>query len=241
LSTAVILPTYNEVQNLPLLTERLFSLPIDDLKLLILDDNSPDGTGRLADELAEKYAGKIQVIHRPGKMGLGSAYITGFKEMLKTPVNFIVQMDADFSHPPEKLLEMIQTSQAADIVIGSRYVKGGGLDDKWPIWRKALSSFGNTYARVILGSRVQDMTGGFRLWKREVVEAIPLDRIYSSGYVFMVEMLYVAEKMGFKIVEVPIYFAERQYGVSKMDLSIQTEAALRVWQLRVRYKDLKAR
>lgn len=241
MSTAVILPTYNEVQNLPLLTERLFSLPIDDLRLLILDDNSPDGTGRVADELAEAHAGKIQVIHRPGKLGLGSAYITGFKEMLKTPANFIVQMDADFSHPPEKLLEMMQASQSADIVIGSRYVKGGGLDDKWPIWRKALSSFGNTYARVILGSRVQDMTGGFRLWKREVLEAIPLDRICSSGYVFMVEILYIAERMGFDIVEVPIYFAERQYGVSKMDLGIQAEAALRVWQLRVRYKDLKAR
>ena len=142
MSTAVILPTYNEVQNLPLLTERLFALPIDDLKLLILDDNSPDGTGRMADEMAEKYTGKIQVIHRPGKMGLGSAYITGFKEMLKTPANFIVQMDADFSHPPEKMVEMMQASKSADIVIGSRYVKGGGLDDKWPIWRKALSSFG---------------------------------------------------------------------------------------------------
>lgn len=234
----MIIPTYNETQNLPRLVERLFSLPISDLRIMVIDDNSPDGTGRLADELALQYANKIQVIHRSGKLGLGTAYITGFKECLKTPAEFIAQMDADFSHPPEKLAEMLQACQNADVVVGSRYVQGGGLDKDWPAWRKALSEFGNSYARVILGSQLQDMTGGFRLWKRQVLETVPLDRIRSNGYIFQVEMAYVATRMGFKIVEVPIYFAERQFGQSKMNLSIQIEAATRVWQLRSRYKDL---
>lgn len=238
MSTAIVIPTYNEAENLPRIIERLFSLPIDDLRVLIMDDNSPDGTGQIADELAAAKPAKIQVIHRPGKRGLGTAYITGFKELIKTGIDFIVQMDADFSHPPEKVVEMIEAAKGADIVLGSRYVKGGRLDDEWPLWRKALSSFGNTYARTILNCGVHDLTGGFRLWKREVLQVMPLDRIRSNGYVFQVEMLYVAEKLGFKVVEIPIYFAERKFGESKMNLSIQIEAATRVWQLRSRYRDL---
>jgi dolichol-phosphate mannosyltransferase len=239
MSLCIILPTYNESENLPLLMERLFSLPIDGLNVMIVDDNSPDGTGRVAEELAVKYDNRIKVLHRPGKLGLGSAYILGFHECLKTPTEFMVQMDSDFSHPPEKLIEMIQASENADVVIGSRYTKGGALDENWPVTRKMLSAFGNTYARMILGVHMKDLTGGFRLWKRAVVEAFPWDRIRSNGYVFQVETAYIAERMGFKIAEVPIYFAERKFGQSKMSLGIQMEAAVRVWQLRGMYRDIK--
>lgn len=240
MSIAIIVPTYNEIENLPRLVDRLFGLPLDELHLLIIDDNSPDGTGKLADELAAQRPEAIQVLHRTGKLGLGTAYITGFTELLKTPVNYIVQMDADFSHPPEKILEMLKAVNSADVIIGSRYVPGGSLDVEWPFWRKALSSFGNFYARMILGSKIRDVTGGFRLWKREVLESMPLDRVRSNGYVFQVEMAFVASRLGFRFTEIPIYFAERKFGQSKMNLSIQVEAALRVWQLRARYKDLKA-
>ena len=238
MSTAIVIPTYNEAENLPRMVEALFALPIDDLRILVMDDYSPDGTGQIAEELGAGHSGKIRVIHRPGKMGLGSAYISGFKELIKTDADYIVQMDADFSHPPEKVVEMIAAAANADIVLGSRYVRGGRLDDEWPLWRKALSSFGNLYARTILNGSVHDLTGGFRLWKREILAAMPLDRVRSNGYVFQVEMLYVAEKLGFKVVEIPIYFAERKFGESKMNLSIQLEAATRVWQLRSRYRDL---
>ena len=238
LSTGIIIPTYNEAENLPRMIEQLFALPIEDLRVLVMDDNSPDGTGAVAEELASAHPGKMRVIHRAGKLGLGTAYIAGFKEMLKTDVDYIVQMDADFSHPPEKLIEMIAAAGNVDIVIGSRYTKGGSLDENWPVWRKALSSFGNSYARTILASRVRDLTGGFRLYKHEALALMPLDRIRSNGYVFQVETLYVAEKLGLKIVEIPIYFAERKFGESKMSLSIQIEAATRVWQLLSRYRDL---
>lgn len=240
MSIAIVIPTYNEIENLPVLVGRLFGLPLNELHLLIIDDNSPDGTGKLADELAAQQPEKIQVLHRTGKLGLGTAYITGFKELLKTPVDFIVQMDADFSHPPEKILEMLQATEKADVVIGSRYVPGGALDVEWPFWRKALSGFGNFYARTLLGSKIRDVTGGYRLWKREVLAAMPLDRIRSNGYVFQVEMAYVASRLGFRFGEIPIYFAERKFGQSKMTLSIQVEAALRVWQLKSRYKDLRS-
>lgn len=238
MSFSIIMPTYNESENLPLLMERLFALPIPELNVLVIDDNSPDGTGRIADELAVKYDGRIRVIHRAGKLGLGSAYILGFKECLKTRAHYMVQMDADFSHPPEKLVEMYQAIENADVVIGSRYTKGGSVDKDWPIWRKMLSAFGNNYARIILGVHMKDMTGAFRIWKREVVETVPWDRIRSNGYVFQVESAYLAERLGFKVAEVPIYFAERRFGQSKMNLGIQMEAAIRVWQLRGLYRDL---
>lgn len=238
MGATVIIPTYNETENLPLLMKRIFALPVPDLKVLIIDDHSPDGTGQLAEDLARQYQERIRVMHRSGKLGLGTAYIAGFKDCLTTPTEFMIQMDADFSHPPEKLVELLAASQKADVVIGSRYTQGGELDRDWPFWRKALSSFGNTYARTILGSHLRDMTGGFRLWKRRVIESMPLDRIVSNGYVFQVETAFVAERLGFTFTEVPIYFAERKYGQSKMSLSIQMEAALRVWQLKSRYRDL---
>jgi dolichol-phosphate mannosyltransferase len=239
LSLAVIIPTYNEKENLPKIIERLFGLPIADLRLLIIDDNSPDGTGKIAEELAALHSGQIKVMHRAGKLGLGTAYVSGFQELLKTDVDTIAQMDADFSHPPEKLLEFHAALQNADVVFGSRYIPGGSLDRDWPAWRKFLSRFGNEYARAILRIPVKDLTGGYRLWKREVLSAIPLDQIRSNGYIFQVEMAFLTSKLGFRISEVPIYFAERKFGKSKMNLSIQIEAALRVWQLKNRYRHLK--
>jgi dolichol-phosphate mannosyltransferase len=241
MNLAVIIPTYNEKENLPLLTAQLMGLSLPGLQVLVIDDNSPDGTGQVADELSRQYSGRVQVLHRSGKLGLGTAYVTGFQELLKTSVDAIAQMDADFSHPPEKLVEFCQALISADAVFGSRYIPGGSLDHDWPLWRKWLSRFGNEYSRAILGTKTRDMTGGYRLWKREVLEAIPLDQIRSNGYIFQVEMAYIATLLGFKIKEVPIYFAERKFGQSKMNLRIQVEAALRVWQLRSRYRKLSTK
>ncbi len=235
----IVIPTYNEAENLPSLVSALFSLPLPDLNLLIVDDNSPDGTGQLAEELGRQNNGRIQVLHRSGKLGLGTAYITGFKHLLSQGVDAIGQMDADFSHPPEKIVELLQTLETCNMALGSRYVAGGKLDEKWPFWRKALSGFGNFYARTILGMRLRDVTGGFRIWKRATLTAMPLDSIRSNGYVFQVEMAYVAHKLGFTFKEIPIYFADRRWGKSKMSFRIQAEAAIRVWGLLRRYRGLK--
>lgn len=235
----IVIPTYNEKENLPLLVDRLRALPLEGLTILVIDDNSPDGTGAVADELTARYPDSVSVLHRSGKLGLGSAYITGFKHMLAQGCDLIGQMDADFSHQPEKFVEFVSAIDGYDVVFGSRYITGGSLDHDWPAWRKSLSNFGNTYARTILNLPVKDLTGGFRLWRRETLAAIPWEMVRASGYVFMVEMAYVAHKMGFRIKEVPIYFAERKLGKSKMNLSIQVEAALRVWDLLGRYRDLK--
>ncbi|MEA5078019.1 MAG: polyprenol monophosphomannose synthase [Anaerolineaceae bacterium] len=239
MSTIIVIPTYNERENLPTLVDKLFSLPISDLKLLIVDDNSPDGTGQMADDYAVQKPGKVHTLHRSGKLGLGTAYVAGFKKALELGADRIVQMDADFSHPPEKLVEMLEASHKCDLVLGSRYIPGGSLDKDWPWYRKALSGFGNFYARTILGVKVRDITGGFRMWNRNALERIPLDRIRSNGYMFQVEMAYLASKLGFSVIEVPIYFAERKFGKSKINLSIQVEAAISVWKLPFRYADIR--
>ena len=237
----VVVPTYNEAENLPKLVSVFFNLPIPDIKLLIVDDNSPDGTGDLAETLGEQYPGRLSVIHRAGKLGLGTAYITGFKAALAGGAEAVAQMDADFSHPLATLVELLAAVQNCDVAVGSRYIPGGSLDENWPFWRKALSSFGNIYARTILGMSIHDVTGGFRLWRREVLTRMPLDRVRSNGYVFQVEMAYLASRLGFCFHEIPIYFAERRLGKSKMSFRIQAEAALRVWQLRGLYRDVRAR
>jgi dolichol-phosphate mannosyltransferase len=234
----VIVPTYNEAENLPKLVSALFSLPLPELDLLVVDDNSPDGTGSLAEELAKQYPGRIEVLHRPSKQGLGRAYIAGFRHALKRGADAVLQMDADFSHPIDKIPEMVAAIEGADVVLGSRYVKGGTLDEQWPFWRKALSAWGNFYARTILGMPIRDVTGGFRLWRREVIEGIPLERVKSNGYVFQVEIAYITRKLGFRFREVPIHFSERRLGTSKMNFRIQVEAALRVWTLVSMYRDL---
>ena len=234
----VIIPTYNEAENLPKLVSALFSLPLD-LSILVVDDNSPDGTGDIADAFAKKHPKKLDVIHREGKLGLRTAYLSGIQHALAKGADAVAQMDADFSHDPERLVDMAELLKTREVVLGSRYVPGGRVDANWPIWRKWLSAFGNFYARTILGFKLRDVTTGFRLWRRETLEGMPLDRIQSSGYVFLVEMVYIAHSLGYRFGEVPIYFADRQFGTSKMSLKIQLEAAVRIWAVRWGYKDLK--
>lgn len=238
MNITVVLPTYNEAENLPKLVSALFSLPLE-LSVLVVDDNSPDGTGMIAEDISKKHPGRLNVLRRTGKLGLKSAYIDGFAKAFETGADVVVQMDADFSHDPAVLVEMAKRIESCDVVIGSRYVKGGSLADRWPLWRKALSAFGNTYARVILGFPLKDVTTGFRMWKREALNGIPLNRIRSNGYVFLVEMAYVAYLMEYDIVEVPIHFSDRRWGKSKMSLKIQMEAAVRIWDVWWHYRDLR--
>lgn len=239
MKTLIVLPTFNEAENLPKLVQAIFSLPEVDISLLVVDDNSPDGTGQIADRLAEQHPERISVMHRQGKKGLASAYIQGFQHALQMDVDAIGMMDSDFSHAPEKLPEMIAALEGADLVIGSRYVAGGSVDRNWPIWRKGLSAFGNFYARTILGMQINDVTTGYRLWRTEKMRTFPLERVLSSGYIFLVEMAYLASKLGFRIKEVPIYFADRKFGQSKMNLRIQMEAAFRVWQVKLAHHNVK--
>ncbi len=237
----VVIPTYNEAENLPKLVSALFALPVEALSILVVDDGSPDGTGQVADALAEQHAGRFSVIHRPGKQGLGTAYIRGFLQAVQEGAEAVGQMDADFSHPPEKLLELLQVLESCDVAIGSRYIPGGSVDRDWPLWRKSLSAFGNIYARAILRLPVRDATGGFKIWRRETLQGMPLERIRSNGYAFQIEMAYVAYRLGYTFQEVPFYFADRRWGDSKMSIRIQREAAIRVWQLLFDYRNLKRR
>lgn len=238
--TTIIIPTYNEARNIALLTEAILKLGITDLSILIVDDNSPDGTGLIADRLSEEYPDKVKVMHRTGKDGLRSAYMAGFTAALDAGADVIGQMDADFSHQPEKIPQMLAELEEMDFVLGSRYVPGGSLDEKWPFWRKALSFFGNTYSRIILGvSDIRDMTTGYRLWRAETLRGMPLNRVGASGYIFLVEMAYLAHILEYRCGQVPIHFSERIEGESKMSLKIQLEAAYRVWQVKTNYTDLR--
>ena len=239
----VVLPTYNEKENLTRMIESLLALDVPaDLSVLVVDDNSPDGTGQIADDLAAQHEGRVSVMHRAGKQGLGTAYIEGFRKAFAQGAEYVMQMDCDFSHDPKYIPHMIDLMKTCgcDIVIGSRYVKGGSVDETWSIGRKLLSWWANSvYVRMILRTHAKDATGGFRLWKREVLEGMDLSRVRSSGYVFQVETIYVAEKLGYTDEEVPIYFADRKAGRSKMSFKIQFEAALRVWQVWVRHRHLR--
>jgi dolichol-phosphate mannosyltransferase len=234
--TAVI-PTYNEAENIRKLIPILLNLPLENFHIFIVDDNSQDGTGDIADKFASETT-RVQVIHRPGKMGLGTAYIQGFSQALSENAQAVLQMDADFSHPPDKILELVSALTNYDLVIGSRYVKDGSVDVNWPFWRKALSAFGNFYARTILRMPTRDITGGFRLYRAATLRAMPIESVRSNGYIYQVEMAYIAHRLGFSIGEIPIYFAEREWGTSKMSFKIQLEAALRTWRLLKEYKHL---
>jgi dolichol-phosphate mannosyltransferase len=234
----VVIPTYNEAENLPQLVSALFALNISDLKLLVIDDNSPDGSGQMAEDLATASYGRMSVLHRSGKLGLGTAYITGFSQAIADGAEAVAQMDADFSHPPQKLLELLKALEDCDVAMGSRYVPGGSVDVRWPFWRKGLSAFGNVYASKILSLPIKDATGGFRMWRRETLLGMPLQRVRSNGYAFQVEMAYIAFRLGYRFKEVPFYFADRQWGHSKMSFNIQKEAAVRVWQMLFEYRRL---
>jgi dolichol-phosphate mannosyltransferase len=240
LNTTIVIPTYNESENLSNMAAALFALPLDDLHLIIVDDNSPDGTGEIADKLMGERPSNITVIHRAGKQGLGTAYAEGFQVALEQGADVIVQMDADFSHSPEYIPQMIEKLQEYDVVVGSRYVEGGSVDEDWSWWRYALSWGANQmYSRVILGIHAQDATAGFKAFRRKVLETIHLDEVISNGYVFQVEIAYLCQKLGFKVLEMPIYFEDRRIGQSKMDVPVKVEAVWRVWQIRWRYRGLK--
>ncbi len=234
----IVIPTYNEADNLAEITRALWELPIPGLRLLVVDDASPDGTGELAEDLAATHPARLAVIHRQGKLGLGSAYIAGFEAALESDAEAVGQMDADFSHRPSYIPAFMDALESADLVLGSRYVPGGSVDENWGVGRVLLSWWGNFYARTILHMRVMDSTGGFRIWRREALAGMPLDRIRSNGYVFQVEMAYVAQRLGYRIAEVPIHFEDRRIGQSKMSLRIQIEAALRVWQVLAMHRGL---
>ncbi len=233
----LVLPTYNEAENLPKLLPVLMALPLPDLKVLVVDDLSPDGTADIAEGIAKQHPGRIEVLRRNGPRGLGRAYLFGFDHALAGDAEAIGQMDCDFSHPPEKLPELVAKLASCDLALGSRYIPGGGVDKNWPLWRKALSRWASFYARTILGLPVRDVTGAFRLWRREMLERINYKQVVSGGYVFLVELLYLAKLNGARFGEVPIYFADRQWGKSKMNFKIQVEAALRVWQVLWRYRN----
>jgi dolichol-phosphate mannosyltransferase len=234
----VVIPTYNEADNLPVMVGELLDLDLPALQVLIVDDNSPDGTGQVADELAAEHDGHVHVIHRTGKLGLGTAYLTGFRYALDHGADLVVQMDADFSHSPSYIPQFLEKIENYDVVIGSRYVSGGGTDERWSWWRYLLSWWANSvYTRLILGVKVKDATAGFKCWRRATLEGIGLDRVHSNGYVFQVEMAYLTEKCGFRFFEVPIYFEDRRIGKSKMTNSVKIEAALRTFQIRWRHRN----
>lgn len=234
MQTWIVLPTFNEADNIVAFVEALLSLPIL-LNVMIVDDDSPDGTGQLAEGLAQNHPTRVQVIHRIGRRGLGSAYIEGFRAALIRGADLIGQMDSDFSHSPDYLPRFLEKIPEYDVIVGSRYVPGGKTDDKWSAWRFVLSWWGNNYARWILGLQVRDSTAGFKLFRRRTLESIDIDHIRSNGYVFQVEVAYLCEKNGMRILEWPIYFEDRRIGKSKMSMRVKLEAAWRVWQIRMRY------
>lgn len=239
MKTCVVIPTYNEAKNIAPLAAELWNLPIPDLSILVVDDNSPDGTADIAADLARNQPGKIYLLRRPGKMGLGTAYKDGFRRALELGAEAIVQMDADFSHSPAYIPEMLALLDGYDVVVGSRYVEGGQLDERWSFWRFLLSWWANSvYTRLILGTHQRDTTAGFKAWRRTTLLGIGLDRIRSNGYDFQVEMAYVTEKLGYRIKEIPIYFEDRRIGQSKMSMRVKIESALRVWEIRWRHRRL---
>jgi dolichol-phosphate mannosyltransferase len=226
----LVLPTYNEAENIePFVAAVRDKLPAS-ARVLIVDDNSPDGTGRIADRLAAEHE-NVEVLHRPRKEGLGPAYIAGFRHALAGGAELVLEMDSDFSHDPAYLPRLLEAAERADLVLGSRYVPGGGVSDWGPL-RRAISRGGSAYARLVLGVEVRDLTGGFKCFRREILEAIDLDTIEARGYAFQVEMTYRAIRAGFRVVEVPIVFRDRRAGSSKMDRAIVAEAIWRVPLLR---------
>lgn len=225
----VVIPTYNEYENIGALIERVLEHPR--FRVLVVDDNSPDGTGQLVNDLARQEP-RVGLLSRPGKLGLGTAYIAGFKRALAEGAQFIYEMDADFSHDPVYLPALLEAAeQRYDLVLGSRYTPGGGTTD-WGAMRKVISRGGNTYAGLILGLPVRDATGGFRCYRRVVLETIDLDNIRSNGYSFQIEMVYHAIQRGFRVGEIPIIFPDRRVGKSKMSRKIVLEALVNVWRMR---------
>ncbi|MDQ3487999.1 MAG: polyprenol monophosphomannose synthase [Acidobacteriota bacterium] len=231
MTALVVCPTYNERDNLPLLVRGV--LAHDGFNLLVVDDGSPDGTGAVADRLAAEHPGRIEVMHRTGPRGLGRSYVDGLRHALKTDAALIFQMDADLSHNPEYLPALAAGAADHDVVIGSRYLNGVSVVN-WPLRRIFLSTFANRYIRFVTGLTPTDCTSGFRCWRRDALARIPLDRVASAGYAFLVEMLYRAAENGSRVGEVPIIFIERRQGQSKVSRAVLLESLATPWRLRLR-------
>lgn len=229
----LVVPTYNEADNIEPLVEAVRAQLPASRRVLIVDDGSPDGTGRIADRLAELHE-DVEVLHRPAKGGIGPAYVAGFQRALAAGARLVAQMDADFSHDPADLPRLLEAAEGADVVLGSRYVPGGGVADWGPV-RRFISRGGSAYARLVLGVSIRDLTGGFKVYRRTVLEAIDLDSLAALGYAFQVETTYRALRAGFRVVEVPIVFRDRRVGESKMSAGIVLEAATKVPAMRLRH------
>jgi len=227
-ATLVVVPTFNERDNLPILVRALMAQP--NVSMMIVDDSSPDGTGDLADTIARQHPGRIEVMHRTARPGLGRSYIDGIKKGLQQRFDVICQMDADLSHDPRHLPALVAGVDRADIVIGSRYVEGGDIVN-WPLRRRLLSRFANYYIRTVTRLNVRDCTSGYRCWRRDALARLALDDFISDGYSFLVEMLYVASRQGCRIAEVPITFVERRLGESKLSQAVLIESAIAPWRL----------
>ncbi len=226
----ICIPTYNESENIKKLIKAIFGLGIENLKVVIIDDNSPDGTGKIAEKLAQRFP--IKVIQRPGKLGLGSAYITGFQYALQKGADLILEMDADFSHNPQDIPRFLaEIKKGYDVVLGSRKIKGGEIKN-WNWWRYAASDGAMWFSRLVLGLKTRDVTTGFRCYKREVLESIDLQNIKSNGYAFQEEMIFWCEKKNFRIKEIPIIFEDRRYGRSKLSFKDIVEFFVKIIRLR---------
>lgn len=225
----IIIPTYNEKENIEKLLGRLLNLR-PDIEMLVVDDSSPDGTGRMVENLTKQYP-RIHILHRPQKQGIGRAYIAGFKWGLAHGYDILIEMDADLSHRPRYIPKFIERLQTHDVVIGSRWIPGGGIGN-WKLWRVLLSRFANIYSGLVLGFSVKDLTGGFTGYRRQVLEQIDLDGIHSDGYCFQIEMKYRCFKKGFRLIEIPIQFPDRKAGKSKISRRIVFEALFMVWFLK---------
>jgi dolichol-phosphate mannosyltransferase len=224
----VVVPTYNERENLPVLVEGL--MRHENVRVLVVDDQSPDGTGTVADALARTFAGRVDVLHRTSRRGFGRSCVDGMTQAVHEPVDVVCQMDADLSHDPADLPRIIAASAHADVVIGSRYIAGGRILN-WPLRRRILSRFANSYIRLVTRLTARDCTSGYRCWRRETLASVPFDHIFSDGYSFLIEMLFRAEQRGVRVAEVPITFVERLKGQSKLSMAVLVESVITPWRL----------
>jgi dolichol-phosphate mannosyltransferase len=238
MTTLVLIPTYNEKDNLPILVKDLMALPA--VSVMVLDDQSPDGTGQVADDLALAYPGRVHVLHRSGQRGLGVSYLEGFRKAIAGDWEFVCQMDADLSHDPKYLPDMrALAANGADLVIGSRYLNGISVVN-WPLRRIILSQFANFYIRTVTGLGLRDITTGYRCWRREALARLPLDRIVSDGYAFLLDVTFMAANAGLRIAESPIIFIERRQGASKLSSGVLIESLFTPWKLVLRHGRIAA-
>ena len=228
----IVIPTYNEAANLEELTRRIFALGILDLRIIFVDDGSPDGTGEAAEKLSGQYGGRVEVIQRGGKLGLGTAYVRGFSQALSEGADYVLQMDADLSHPPEAIPALLGKLKEADVVVGSRYVEDGGVDESWSLSRRGLSYFGNLGIRLITGLRVRDATSGFKAFQAGALRALDIAAFRCTGFAFQAEMAHACQRNAYTVAEHPIIFMDRTRGRSKMSLAIVIEAFWKLLPLR---------